>query len=426
MKKVFEIVDKVSKTSSRNEKESILKQNINNELLKRTLEYTYNPYKIFNVGSKTFTKKSEIVHSRFNNIFELMDWLLQRNASDETKLEINSYIARQPEDEQEWYKRMLLKDLREGCTESTYNKIWPNLVPTFEVMLAKKFEEHEHKITDDFVVTLKLDGVRCVILKENGQIKLISRQGKLFEDMNELIEELRQLPDNIAYDGELLLRNEKNLSSADLYRETMREISKIGEKYNVEFHCFDMIPMEEFKSGKSKQKCVERKEELNQLLQEYGFKLIKLVPVLYKGRDRAEVFKLLDEAIKNGFEGLMVNQNRPYECKRSDAILKMKKFHEADVRVLEVVEGTGKNVGKLGSILIQFEYEGEHYTCNVGSGFSDAERVRFYDNPEILIGKIVTVGYFELSQNQDDSAYSMRFPTWKGRIREDKNEISMH
>jgi DNA ligase-1 len=355
-----------------------------------------------------------------------MDWLLQRNASDETKLEINKFIASQPEDEREWYKRMLLKDLKEGCTESTYNKIWSNLVPTFDVMLAKKFEEHEHKIKDDFVVTLKLDGVRCAVLKENGSIKLISRQGKLFEDLNELTEELKQLPDNTVYDGELLLANDKNLDSADLYRETMKEVSKIGEKHNVEFHCFDIIPIEEFKAGKSIDKCIKRKETLHQLLQQYDFKLVKEVPVLYKGRDKEEVFRLLDEVTQKGLEGVMVNQNKQYECKRSDAILKVKKFHEADVLVREVVEGTGKNEGKLGSILIQFEHEGKEYTCNCGSGFSDVERVKYFESPELLIGKIVTVGYFELSQNQNDDGYSMRFPTWKSRIRDDKTEISMN
>ena len=49
------------------------------------------------------------------------------------------------------------------------------------------------KINDEFIVTLKLDGVRVVILKENGIIQMFSRQGKPFEDFNELLEEIKLL-----------------------------------------------------------------------------------------------------------------------------------------------------------------------------------------------------------------------------------------
>jgi DNA ligase-1 len=426
MRMVFEIIQKVSETNSRIEKESILNDNYDNELLKKTLEYTYNPYKIYNVGSKTFNKKGASSESHFSNIFELLDWLLQRNASDETKAEINNFILSQPTEDQEWYKRMLLKDLKEGCSESTYNKVWKDLVPTFDVMLAKKFEEHEHKIKDDFIITTKLDGVRNAALKDNGTVKLMSRQGKLFEDFNELLEEIKMLPDDYVYDGEFLVTNTSEMDSKDLYRATMKEVSKKGVKTNVEFHIFDMIPIQEFKDGKSKKKCIERKAILHDTLKLFNFKLIKEVPVLYKGNDKSKVFELLDEEISKGLEGVMVNLNSAYETKRSDAILKVKKFHDADCLCLGVEEGTSKNAGKLGSILIQFEHEGILHTCNVGSGFSDDERIKYYENPKLLIGKIVTVGYFELSQNQDSDAYSMRFPTWKSRIRDDKNEISMN
>ena len=100
--------------------------------------------------------------------------------------------------------------------------------------------------------------------------------------------------------------------------------------------------------------------------------------------------------------------------------------NEADVRVLNVLEGTGKNVDKLGSITIQFEYQGQLYECNCGSGFSDEERDLYWKNPKLLINKIVTVGYFEVSKNQQDESYGLRFPTWESIIRNDKNEISMH
>jgi len=99
--------------------------------------------------------------------------------------------------------------------------------------------------------------------------------------------------------------------------------------------------------------------------------------------------------------------------------------YDADVRCLGTIEGTGKNVGKLGSITIQFEHEGKAYKCNCGSGFSDEERSRYWKQPELIVGHIVTVGYFEVSKNAGGD-FGLRFPTWKSIIRHDKTEISMN
>lgn len=427
MKAVLNILSQIESTSARTEKENILKANKDNTLLKKTLEYTLNPYKVFNVGSKTFSDRFKMnEQTKFNSIFELMDWLLERNASDETKHEVNKFIFSQDEKDRDWYKRMLLKDLRVGITEKTVNKCIPNLIPSFDVMLAKKYEDYEHKINDEFVVTLKLDGVRVAILKENGTIQMFSRQGKPFEDFNELLEEIKLLPDNMVYDGELLLRNDKNLDSASLYRATMKEVSKDGEKRNVELLLFDIIPINEFKAGKSKKKYLARRDELEQTLSQIDLKLVKTVPVLYRGKDKNEIYPLLNKVTEDGYEGLMLNRNMEYYCKRTDAILKIKKFNVCDALCLDVIEGTGKNEGRLGSILIEFEHEGNKYTCHVGSGFSDHEREKYFNSPELIKGKIVEIGYFELSRNQNDDGYSMRFPTWKGRIRHDKDEISMY
>ena len=66
------------------------------------------------------------------------------------------------------------------------------------------------------------------------------------------------------------------------------------------------------------------------------------------------------------------------------------------------------------------------HECNCGSGFTDSERITYFENKELLIGKIVTIRYFEVTQNETTKGYGLRFPTWTGVIRDDKDEISMH
>ena len=72
-------------------------------------------------------------------------------------------------------------------------------------MLAKKFAEHQHQIQGDFVVSEKKDGNRVVVIKDNGIIKSFSRQGKLYEGLQEIKSDILGLPiDNIVFDGEFL------------------------------------------------------------------------------------------------------------------------------------------------------------------------------------------------------------------------------
>ena len=52
------------------------------------------------------------------------------------------------------------------------------------------------------------------------------------------------------------------------------------------------------------------------------------------------------------------------------------------------------------------------YNVRVGSGFTIDQRKEFYANPKKILGKIITVQYFEETKNQD-GGISLRFPTFK-------------
>ena len=83
--------------------------------------------------------------------------------------------------------------------------------------------------------------------------------------------------------------------------------------------------------------------------------------------------------------------------------------------------GKGKEFeGTLGGVTIQFLYNGEVRTCNCGSGFNKDERDLFFNNPELIIGKIIEINYFEVSKDSKTGIESLRFGTYQHRIREDK------
>ena len=428
MEKVLAIVEQLQSTSGRNDKEAILSNNSNNKLFKDIMKFVYDPFILTGLSKKKISKKLKLPKEASTlSIIEIMDYLKVHNSGrDEDIIFVQHFIQSQPENLRDFYTKIVSKDLTLGLTEGTLKKVYGDgFIKTFSVMLAKKFEEHQHKIKGDFVLSEKLDGNRCVVVKDNGVVKSFTRQGKQYSGLEEIESDILGLPiDNIVFDGELIADIEG--STIEVYAETTSKArSKGSNKTGLIFHIFDALDLKEFQNGKSLSKCVARKARLSNIFETYDLPHCREVKSLYIGGDLNEVGKWMSWATEQGLEGLMVNMDMPYVCKRSDVILKVKVFNNADVRCLEVLEGTGKYENMLGAITIQFEHEGKLYECNCGSGFSDEEREAYYKQPELIVGKIVTIGYFEVSKNLNGS-YGLRFPTWEGKIRHEMTEISMH
>jgi DNA ligase-1 len=100
-----------------------------------------------------------------------------------------------------------------------------------------------------------------------------------------------------------------------------------------------------------------------------------------------------------------------YECKRSASWLKQKPFIEVSLSVVDVEEGTGRNVGKLGALICEGEDDGKTIRVNVGSGFTDSDRDEFWTDKEVLLGQVVEVRADAATKSQDsEDVYSLRFP----------------
>lgn len=432
MNKILEILNQLE-TSKTNDKIKIISKNKDNELFKKILYYTYNPDLQYGFSEDKLREgllknNNSLRESKWNNLFDMLDELSSSNINDKLRINTYSFINAAPDEYKELYIKVLTKDLRCNIQIKTINKAIKNLIPTFGVMLADKYYNKMDKVEDkEFIITTKLDGGRCVLIKDNnGKAIFKTRQGKIIDGLVEFKEDIDKLPNGIVLDGELLAINKNNLHSKDLYSVTMKESRKKGNKHDLQLNVFDIIPYNEFISGVSSKNAFERKEILNNLIEQNQFTNIIEVKVLYKGNDINKIEELLNEITSKGGEGVMINLDSPYETKRTSNILKVKKFQEADVRVLDILEGTKSNSGKLGAIKIQFEYKDKLYTCECGSGFTQEERELYWQHPELLINKIVTIKYFEISQDSKTKEYGLRFPIWISRIREDKDEISMY
>jgi len=129
-------------------------------------------------------------------------------------------------------------------------------------------------------------------------------------------------------------------------------------------------------------------------------------------------FEILREtANQSGWEGIVIRKDIPYQGKRSKDMLKVKKFHDAEFEVVSIEETVKGMLNEKGIMQDQkcmkranIMFKG--YKVGVGSGWSDEERVRYYNHPETLIGKTITVRYHDESVN-DKGEPSLEFPTLK-------------
>lgn len=422
---IVNIIEELRNTSSRNDKMAILKNNKENELLKTILEFTYNPFKKYKI-----TEKSLGGGDTFIPTFESLDLLLHvlrtNNLDHQIRCSVNHFLVQTDEEIRDLYRCVILKDLKIGVNAKTLNKIWKGLIPTSETgedikpMLASKFE-FDKPPKEEFCVTEKLDGIRCMaICKEDG-IQLFSRQGKLIEGCVSIETALMgmriQVGRDFVLDGELLAMN---CGYDTVYKETTKRVKNKNElKEGIYYMAFDMLEMEEFNQSKGVYKYHERLQKLLDLDKFMGSMFVRIIQPLYLGSDMNRVLELLEVYKKLGAEGLMVNlMDAPYEFKRSKAILKVKVMETVDLKIIGFEEGTGRNSGRLGALIV--DYKG--YECGVGSGFSDFDREFIWNNQDQYLGKICEIQYFEETKNKDGGV-SLRFPVFK-HLRLDKTEPS--
>ena len=130
---------------------------------------------------------------------------------------------------------------------------------------------------------------------------------------------------------------------------------------------------------------------------------------------KAEFDKLNKTALAEGYEGLMIKPiNEGYKCKRSHAWLKVKPFIEVTLKVIALEEGTGKNEGMLGALVVEGEDDGKFFHVNVGSGLTDDMRKDVWSAQDSVVGQLVEIRADAATQSQDaDETWSLRFPRFK-------------
>ena len=316
--------------------------------------------------------------------FSSVTWMILEKLSDrslsgyEAQNVVNMHTKEMSISSAELFRRILKKDLRMGMGIKTINKALPGLVPTHDVMLAKLFEEH--RLSYPCWGSIKIDGVRGTFKRG----KFFSRNGHEYVGLNHLQEQLSSITEDI--DGELVVPGVS---------------FQVGSGW---IRSDDPTPDAQFKMIELPTMKVPLIERITMMddLHFIGPDIHKIKRQLLHSRDDVEMFYKICR--RQGYEGAVITPyDYEYVGSRSYRWMKMKPLKTFDAPVNDIYEGKGKYEGQMGGVWVLFNNQWN----KVGSGWDDHQRKVYWQQPELIIGKMIEIHYME--ETDDGNMRHARF-----------------
>lgn len=260
-------------------------------------------------------------------------------------------------------------------------------------MLAQNGSQHVSKIVFPAVGQYKFDGIRNIARKINGKWTNVSRKGKQFlvlDHVSDALEKL-EISENVVFDGEMYSDIECFETVAGIVRKKNLSEKDYAVMANVKFNVFDCIFLDDLEMTFEN-----RFEKLKNILSNDTTGCISAVEV-FSVDDENSIEKLVDKALDNGYEGLMVrNKYSPYEIdKRSYHLQKFKRFIDGEYEIVGAREGQGNDKGTV--IWMCKLTEDKQFSVRP-MGTRDERKMQFL-NQKDYIGKMLTVKYQELTKD---------------------------
>lgn len=434
IEELYAVLERIKNTSSNNDKIDILSEFNTNNNIRSGLNFLYNTYIITGLALKKMNKKTKSEPNvRLYTLPEVMDYLLEHHTgSDQDIANIQAFINKNSS-YSDFLKQFVTKSYKAGITAKSINKAFgEKFIPEFACQLAHPYAKFADRIKGTFVLTTKLDGHRTIAeVNELGDTKFFTRKGKPIEGLDQIATDIKDFANTsgilnqaeynqgFVLDGEIIVTNTDDINKRDIFQKTGKIIRKNGDKEGLTLHVFDLIPRQEFFDGESTKTYLNRRYDMDRVFAKSDYTHLELLPALYEGEDIENIQPILEDQTSHDEEGIMINLNTVYKAKRHPGLLKVKEFLSDDLLVTGIFEGGEgtKYQETLGGVYV--DYKGTQ--VGVGSGFSDIERYTFFNNPELIVGKIIEVKYFEETKSKNSDELSLRFPIYQG-VRSDKTE----
>lgn len=461
MKFISEVVQALQSTNSKNEKEEILKQVEQGSQADLILRFLFDDNIVTGIKRAKLNKylnKKHTTHLSHAGGWEDLLLYYQENKTGKEwdilyLINTYEYIKKSSNNgdikEAELAFSIICKDLKLGCSASTYNKAHPdNPVFHYDTMGGKAWDEDRARKLIKKGATLyfteKIDGNKGTRDKYTDA-NIVSRNGKVWKGTDSILKELNQLVAPLRVpEGELVYNDTTGLMTSQEIRSMTTSImndKKILDKAEagIVFKIFEYPLKEDYNDEDSGESYEIRRQVMDRLsLDAEDTKYIQVIPVEFtideSNIDELETIipKLKNEYINKGKEGLMcIASTQAYKMgKSSYQMMKLKNVLSADLRIVGWNYGKEKTKweGKFASFTVEFPYVDKKgktgiYQVDVGSGYSDSLREEVNKDPDSYIGRLLEILVTEVSKNKD-GGYSLSYARLV-EFRDDKNTIDL-
>jgi len=397
---VLEALQTINKTSSRKKKKALIGQSLNIPFFRETVTYAYDGRKTYNINKFPLKALKTIRMFDTGSIFRLLDDLASKKGA--TNEEISRLHALCGDDETcSVVSRIVNKDLRCGVNLKTWKEYFDlfehsPMLCYYAARYSRRYETYSDELYtfvnacggwENVIGSIKANGVRVWIDTEKPRPEYISRSGKLYENFHilnknavtiaKILKERYDLPEMPILDGEVTFEGED-------FQDQMRQVRRIKDmdpsKFRLVLFDCPSLPFPQDERSSILFDLVEELKREGELT-----KTVFVEEVMFENFEDFDTF-FLDVVKNRKLEGLVLKRaDALYDHKRSPYWCKVKDFFSADLKVLDAEEGTGKYVGMLGALWVDFK----GVRVKVGSGYSDEQRVSFWEE----LPKIIEVEY---------------------------------
>ena len=426
--------EELAATSSRLEKEALLAARRDDVLVRRVVQLALDPFTQFYIRKIPKYSRNDRPTLDLGYAIDELAKLSTREVTGTAAIaHLTKLLSQLEQDDAKVLERIIRKDLRCGVSDATANKTWPALVPEYPCMLASGFEQ---KLVDRIkwpaLVQLKLDGMRFNAIVRNGTVEFRSRNGKELDIPNRLFEEsfvelMKHYGTDMVFDGELLIVDEAGRPVArqtgnGILSKSIKGTMSEADALDVRATLWDAVEFERFEQGRDDEPYTARLAKLtNAIAHVKGVHapVGHFVDLVWSQRvdtiDRAK--KIFEDFLSQGEEGTILKAlDMPWENKRSKQQIKFKGELECDLRCVDWEEGTGKNVGRLGALVL--ESADGRLRVNVGTGFSDQQRDCL--TKKNTLNRVVAIKYNSRIADKNSGNVSLFLPVFV-EVREDKD-----
>lgn len=419
---IFNVIEAIAATSSKNEKLAMLAEHKNCDSFKAVLTAAYNPFMTYGIAKAPLKTVGGGLRGFNNETWLMLGEMVKRTltgnaARDELQAELNMM----DEGSAELLRRIIMKDLRAGFSESSINKAIKGLIPEFPYQRCS-LPKHVDLTTwpwDEGVISQeKADGMFANIDHESGGlVRVTSRQGSVLPiaQFAAIEEEVRaRLPESMQYHGEIVVMVDGVLVARQIGNGIINRILSGGEFAENEkpvYQVWDCIPLDRVvPKGKFEGKYILRIGGLIRRLKAVPGTSIMLIPTRVV-HSQAEAYAHAAELMRAGKEGSVIKHpDAIWRDGDSKEQVKIKLEFEVDLEVVAVVPGKfgGKNDGRPGSL-----------TCKTSDGEllvdvtvkNEAMRDDVEANPETWLGSIIKVLANDIMEPSESSLfYSLFLP----------------